>query len=130
MGHINIASLNIKGNNSPSTLNKWKMISNLVSKNSIALMCIIKSHSDNKLIETLNKKHGPKMSFIHTYDQEKPKTKGITILTNSPLINCSPTNIQTKIPRHTIQLSRPSPHHCLLNSLAIYTPTPPTKNPP
>ena len=95
MGHINIASLNIKGANSPSTINKWKMISKLVLKNNIALMCAIETHSDDKLIESLNKKHNPKLTFLHTHDHEKPKTKGITILTNIPLTNCPPTNIHT-----------------------------------
>ncbi len=79
------------------------MISNLISKNNLALVCIVESHSDNKLIDALNKKHNPKMSFIHTHDQDKPKTKGITILTNTPLMNCSPTDIQVIVPGRALQ---------------------------
>src|SRR5258708_39416989 len=128
MGHINIASLNIKGSNSPSTINKWKMISNLASKNNITIMCMVESHSDDNLIETLNKKYNPRMSFIHTHDQEKPKTKGITVLMNTPLTNSLPSNIQIIVPGHAIQFSIQWPHQSTLTILAVYTLNPPNAN--
>src|SRR6266436_9799909 len=98
------------------------------SKNNITIMCMVESHSDDNLIETLNKKYNPRMSFIHTHDQEKPKTKGITVLMNTPLTNSLPSNIQIIVPGHAIQFSIQWPHQSTLTILAIHAPNPPNEN--
>src|SRR5260221_2541618 len=91
-------------------------------------MCMVESHSDDNLIETLNKKYNHRTPFIHTHDKENPKTKGITVLMNTPLTNSLPSNIQIIVPGHAIQFSIQWPHQSTLTILAVYTLNPPNEN--
>ncbi len=128
MGHIKITTLNIKGANSPSTHDKWKKTISSISQKKIALLCTVESHTDDQQINSLNHTYNPKFSFIHTYNLDKPKTKGITIITNTHITKCSPSDIYHIIPSCAIQFSISWPPKAHTRILVIYAPNPPSKN--
>ncbi len=99
MGHLKIASLNIKGANSPPMCNKRKKVIYSITRKEIAILCAVETHSDDAQIDALNRTYNPTFSFIHSHDHDHPRTRGITIITNTPLTKCSPTNIYHIIPR-------------------------------
>ena len=128
MGHIKIGSLNIKGANSPSTQNKWKKIIHSSSQKKLAILCTVESHTDDKQIKALNQTYNPKFTFIHTHDEEKPKTKGITIVTNTHITKCPPTDIHPIVPGCAIQFTIHWPQNSHTKIMAIYAPNSPREN--
>src|SRR5258708_3760350 len=78
--------------------NKWKKIIHSITKKGIVLLCAIKSHLDNAQINSLNSTYNPKFSFTHSHDHDHPRSKGITIVTNTLLTKCTPSNIHQIIP--------------------------------
>src|SRR5260370_4637020 len=44
-GSITIASLNVKGENSVNTWNKWKQITHCMKVKNITILCVLESHS-------------------------------------------------------------------------------------
>ncbi|KAJ3507817.1 hypothetical protein NMY22_g16813 [Coprinellus aureogranulatus] len=125
--HVTVASLNIRGSGSTSTINKWQRIASIMRDKHIAILAVQETHLTPDAVRDLNKQFHKSIYIVNSECafQRNQNSKGVAIVINKKKIFCDIKDIKPTVIEagRALEVSIPwKNHQAKLNFLAIYAP--------
>ncbi|PPQ71789.1 hypothetical protein CVT25_005500 [Psilocybe cyanescens] len=119
---LKVASLNMRGGGSTTTMNKWQGVNQLLRDNKIGILAVQETHLKDEAIEQLHTQFHMRLHIHNSQAIGQTNSKGVGFVLNKQLTAWKEAIFQEIVPGRAALLTVPWQNISTVNILAIYAP--------